>query len=316
MWKLYNRTKTKEDLDLPLYRPDYRETKLDQVVHFGDDYLMSAKIDDAHQLFVFDKDKIRSFSYRESKKAPSGLIEHTHKLDLPAPPKEFKNSIIRGGIFAIKEGKPVANAIIGGMLNSNVWKSREQQRTYGKLKPIIYDVNTWKGKDVSKAPYKEKLKILAEVNKSLPEFSLPDMAIEEEDKKRLLNKITSGEHPETAEGVVLWNLHNSSPPIKAKIFQDHDVYVKDFFAGEGKYKGKGIGGFTFSHSENGPIVGKVGTGLSDALRIDMHNNPEKYKGLVATVSSMEKYEKGALRAPSFKHWHESKNDITDEIVRK
>ncbi len=321
MWKLYNRTPSKDKLDLPLYRPDYKETKMDHVSHFGDDYIMSAKIDDAHQLFHFGKsgDPIRALSYRESKRHPSGLIEHTHKLDLPEVPKELANTVARGGIYAIdkRTGVAMQNALLGGLLNSNVWKSREQQKELGKLKTVIYDIEKYKGKDVSDLPYEDKLALLIEINKEVPHLAIPAMAHSKEEKDRLLKEIREGKHPETSEGVVLQHLKESRPPIKAKIFQEHDVYIKGFFSGEGKYKDVGVGGFYYSHTPDGEIAGKVGTGLSDELRKDMHRNQEKYKDAVAVVTAQEKYSSGALRVPAFKNWHIEKNpDRLDDLVKK
>ena len=46
------------------------------------------------------------------------------------------------------------------MLNANVWKSRELQNTHGKLRSAIFDVVTFKGKDMTKATYREKLEAL------------------------------------------------------------------------------------------------------------------------------------------------------------
>ena len=317
IWKMYNRTPTKESHNIPLYKPKYKEVDLDKVLEHGEDFLMSAKIDDAHQIFHFG-DKIRSFSYRESKRNPNGIIEHTHKLNLPDAPKELKDTIVRGGIYAIdnRTGRAMQNAELGGLLNSNVWKSREDQEKKGKLKTVIYDVQKYKGKDVSSEPYEKKLEILKEINQKLPQFELPSMATTAKEKEKLLNEISSGAHKETSEGVVLWPLKEGKPPIKAKVFKDHDVYVRDFFEGQGKYKHLGVGGFTYSHSPDGPIAGKVGTGLSDALRKDMYIFPDKYKGLVAIVGAQEKYNKGALRVPAFYGWHLDKQELPEDIIKK
>ena len=92
------------------------------------------------------------------------------------------------------------------------------------------------------------------------------MATAEMEKRKLFEDIRDDRVPETKEGVVLWNRKSGAPPIKAKFRRDHDVYVRAFYPGEGKYKNKGVGGFLFSHSPDGPIVGRVGTGLSDAQR--------------------------------------------------
>ncbi len=318
-WQLFNRTIHRKKIDLPDAKPSYREVDVTQSgKHIEDpEYVASAKIDDAHNLFVFPAsgEPIRVVSYRPSKRAQGGVIEHTHKV--PAlfgveTPKGMGNTVLRGGLFAMdpKTGKALEASQLAGMLNAGVWKSREQQREKGELIPILYDVVKYKGRDMERSSYAEKLKVLREVADTLP-FELPRMAFSAEDKKKLLSDIRHGHVPETKEGVVFWNLRQGSqPPIKTKFVKDHDVYIRDFFPGEGKYAGNGVGGFLYSHDPEGPIVGRVGTGLSDELRRDMHQHPNRYRGLVARVKAQDKYPSGALRAPAFMNWHLDKNDTT------
>jgi len=315
-WLLYNRTLDRKTTNLPDDKPKYREVKMDRASrHIEDpDTIASAKIDDAHNLFLLPAtgDQIRVVSYRSSKRSSTGVIEHTHKV--PAlygqkVPSGLGGTILRGGLYAMhpQSGKATPAKDLAGILNSNVWASREKQKQHGELIPVIYDVVKYKGKNMEGAPYAEKLKVLTEVADKLP-FELPRMAHSPEEKKDLITKIRTGQVPETEEGVVFWNLKKGEPPYKAKFTQDHDVYIRDFFHGGGKYANKAVGGFLYSYEENGPIVGRVGTGLSDELRIDMHNNPLKYRGLVARVRAQEKFPSGALRAPAFVDWHLDKNE--------
>lgn len=316
-WQLLNRTIHRQKVELPDTRPPYRETKVDQAEKHIDDpnYMASAKIDDAHNLFVMQKagDPIRVVSYRPAKRTQTGIIEHTHKV--PAlfgmkTPSGMGGTILRGGLFAMdpETGKATDAKDIAGMLNANVWTSREKQKKHGELVPVLYDVVSYKGRNMETASYGQKLQVLREVADALP-FTLPRMAFTAEDKKKLLSDIRHGRVPETKEGVVFWNLREGAqPPIKTKFVKDHDVYIKDFFSGEGKYRGNAVGGFLYSHDPDGPIVGRVGTGLSDELRRDMHEHPDKYRGLVARVTAADKFPSGALRAPAFQNWHLDKNE--------
>jgi hypothetical protein len=72
----------------------------------------------------------------------------------------------------------------------------------------------------------------------------------------------------------------------------------------GKYTGTGVGGFRYSHEPEGPIAGEVGTGLTDEVRKDMHENPDSYLGRIARVSYQNKKPSGALFAPSYISLHE------------
>lgn len=314
IWKFINKTFRREGHDLPDSKPAYKEISTDKVPFDDPKYLMSAKIDDAHNLFYFPEGgkQIRVLSYRAPKGGDTGIIEHTHKVPGiygQKTPKDLSGTIVRGGLFAThpKTEEATEAHILGGLLNSNVWKSRRGQEEHGELRPVLYDVVKYKGKDLSKAPYREKLEILKKIRKLLPVFELPPMASTGKEKRELLKKIQTGKLPHTREGVVLWDMDTSSSPVKAKFKKEHDVYIRGIFPGGGKYEGKAAGGFVFSHTPSGPIVGRVGTGLSDALRRHMHENPGPYSGAVAVVEAQSKYPNGALRAPAFKQFHLDKN---------
>lgn len=314
-WKLFNRTFTRKKMDIPTDKPTYREEHPAAAKVDDPAILMSAKIDDAHNLFLFPpKDRVRVVSYREGVKR--GLIEHTHKVpslqpDVRTPPG-LEDTVLRGGLYAMDPatGRATPAETVGGMLNSNVWKSRIKQGESGLLRAVLYDVSRFRGEDMTKAPYRDKLQVLEEVRKKLPGvFELPPMAVSHEEKKDFLDRIRRGDIPQTVEGAVLWNLDKGVPPVKLKFTKEHDVYIRGFFAGKGKYAKDAVGGFLYSHTPTGPVVGRVGTGLSDTLRRDMFENPEKYDRIVAKVKAPKIFESGALGgSPVFLGFHLDKND--------
>jgi 2'-5' RNA ligase len=312
-WLLYNRTPTRDTLgELPPARPAYRDTTPAAVDVNRDDEVMSAKIDDAHNLFVFPRrGQIRVLSHRASGRA-AGVIEHTHKVPGVfgvSTPEGLGDTVIRGGLYAVepRTGRAVASPVLAGLLNSNVWRSRSAQENAGELRPVIYDVVRYRGEPFADKPYDDKLRVLREVTSKVPSMTLPPMAETASAKRKLLEQIRSGELGDTREGVVMWNRVSAAPPTKAKFRETHDVYVRGFFPGSGKYAGRAVGGFTYSHTPDGPVVGRCGTGLSDAQRIDMHDKPDAYLGLVATVQAHEKFPSEALRVPAFDGWHLDKN---------
>jgi hypothetical protein len=88
--------------------------------------------------------------------------------------------------------------------------------------------------------------------------------------------------------------------------QEHDVYVREITPGRNKYKDIGAGAFRYSLTPNGPIVGKVGTGLSDELRKAMNANPEEFLKRVARIKTQGQFlASGAYRAPALIALHES-----------
>ncbi len=314
-WILMNRTTHRaKHPDLPDSKPKYREISPSKLTYDDSRTIFQPKIDDAHNLFVFPEsgDQIRVVSYRPTNRE-QGVIEHTHKIPGlygTKVPKDLGGTILRGGLYALhpQTGEATPAEHVGGLLNSDVWKSREKQREHGELLSVLYDVVRYRGKDMSQAPYKDKLEILQKVERALPHaFHLPRIARTTKEKKQMVEDIRQGKLPETREGVIVWDLEQGTNPTKAKFTKEHDVYVRDFFSGEGKYKGKGVGGFYFSHTPDGAIVGRVGTGLSDEQRIDMHKHPENYKGMVARVKAQQQYHSGALRAPAMLGWHLDKN---------
>jgi len=311
-WKLYNKTPTRSKLpEVPFKKDKYKEKTLDTLDPTDKSKVWSPKFDDAHSLFLLPKKgKIRAISYRPSVRSEH-VIEHTHKLQglhNTYAPTDLGNTILRGGIYAKSpSNRPIGANVLAGLLNSNVWKSREGQESAGKLKAVLYDVVKFKGKDLSTAPYAQKLEVLRQVADAIPAFELPEVAYTRNQKEKLRKAVLTGKHPETEEGLIEWDLNRSGVPTKIKKVQEHDVYIRNLFPGRGKYTDKAVGGFTYSHSPRGDIVGRVGTGFSDALRQDMAKNPGKYKGLVARVQAQTKYPTGALRGPSFKGFHLDKN---------
>lgn len=311
-WLLQNTTVTKETADVPQSKPKYKEIAPDKVDVTDASHLMMAKIDGAHNTFRLDAGgPVRVFSYRPTER-DSGIIEHTHRFvpGLTARvPNHLDGLVLRGELFAADPHTGRAREAVetGAVLNSGVWKSRDTQQ-HSPLRAIVFDVARRKGQDVESIPYQEKLDILQKVHKALPFLELPPMASSTKEKVTLLNRIRTGQEPTTREGVVLWPLQGGAP-IKAKFKPDHDVYVREIFPEQGA-RGEMAGGFAYSWSPTGKIVGRVGTGFNHELKKDMLANPEKYIGRVARVEAQSVYrdatspkKPGALRAPSFKDWH-------------
>lgn len=315
-WLLQNTTITKDRADIPQSKPKYKEVEPDAIDLTDDKQVMMAKIDGAHNTFKLDAGKpVRVFSHRPTERS-TGVIEHTHRF-LPGltatVPAHLDGLVLRGELFAADPhtGRTRAAVDTGGILNSNVWKSRETQQ-HSPLRAVIFDVARRAGEDVEEIPYKEKLKVLQRVSKALPFLELPPMARTTEDKVNLLNRIRTGQEPITNEGVVLWPMEGGAP-TKAKWRPDHDVFVREIFPEEGKREGM-AGGFAYSWTPRGKIVGRVGTGLPHTLKMDMLENPGDYIGRVARVRALDVYrdannpkKPGALRAPSFTDFHLDKN---------
>jgi len=275
---------------------------------------VQAKIDGAAALTKLMKDRIDVVSYRSSALTGRPII-HTERLFGGLPkikiPKELEGTVLRGEIYGTKDvdGGPLHPTELGGLLNAAVAKSLAAQKEKGiSLHNLIFDIYRRGSALVPSAtPYAARLSQIREVlsQLNLPQLHAPEvtgMADEPEAALKLFEQIQAGKHPYTTEGVVIHP--PTGKPIKSKFTGEHDVYVREMFPGLGKYKDRGVGGFRYSHDPEGPIVGEVGTGLSDELREDMFRNPQEYVGRVARVRSQEKLPSGALRAPALLALHE------------
>lgn len=308
-WLLRNVTPTREKAKLPSdtqYR--YRDVKMDRFDPHGEG-VDHAKLDGAHTLAHFEGGKFpRVYSYRKSKRDPSGLIEHSHKIehlwDGTKVPKELGDTMLRGEVWGrTHKGKPMDPSAVAGLLNSNIWKSRQDQKEVGKLRFSPFDIVRHKGKDVRHLPYEDRWKLVKQVAKQM-NLELPETASTPAAKRKLWEKIRSGDHHQTEEGIVRWT---EKGPVKLKVRQDVDVPIHGIFeAREGtKYHGNAAGGILVKHDG---VLSRVGTGFSDEQRRHMHQNPELYKGMIARVEMHDVTRHGKLRGPSFAGFHPDKNE--------
>lgn len=265
---------------------------------------LSAKLDGAHAAIQFGSkgSQVRVFSPRISKRTKSP-IEYTHKIPGVLgmkTPSSLTNTVVRGEVLAVKGRNSMGHTATASILNTkNVLDSRRKQRSIGKLKIFPFKVDVYKGKDVRNAPPQTQLSLLKQVTEHTG-WKTPEIATSPTAKKKLFERIQSGAHPMTNEGVVGFNLDDESlNPVKIKFRKDTDVIVRDIFPSR---KSGLAGGFLYSMSKNGPVVGRVGTGFDHATLKDMRENPQNYIGQRATVLYQEGGKK-SLRAPTFLRWH-------------
>jgi hypothetical protein len=127
-------------------------------------------------------------------------------------------------------------------------------------------------------PYKDKIDAIREVSRLLPDIEMPELVDTPERKQQLLRQISKGQHLKTKEGIVIYPLDGSKPK-KVKIRPDFDAEIVGTFDPTmgSKYDGVGIGGFLV-RPEGSKVTLRVGTGLTDAQRIDAFKNPDQYVG--------------------------------------
>lgn len=92
--------------------------------------------------------------------------------------------------------------------------------------------------------------------------------------------------------------------LKMKDKHTLDLAITDFVEGEGKYE-DALGAFVVDY--NGVSV-EVGSGLSDAVREQVWEDPEDYLDTIIEVSYQEITEKGSLRHPVFEGFRDDKSE--------
>lgn len=292
---------------IPSSKMKYRETSFDNIDVSSDD-VMQAKIDGANVVVGLQAGKpARVFSYRESAKQP--VIEHTHRIpdwNQRQVPPGLGGTVIRAELWGERGGRAIPAQELGGLLNTDVWKSRLQQEARGiQLKLSPFDVEKYRGRDASGMTWEEKRNVLQQAADSLGWLHMPPTAVTPDEKKKLISEIESGWLPETSEGVVLFP--KEGPPIKAKITPEYDGTITGTFEGRGKYEGRGIGGFLVKDESTG-VTNRVGGGLSDKLRRAAYEEPGLFKGLIAKIKSRGRFLGGKMRDPRFMEFHLDKND--------
>jgi ATP-dependent DNA ligase len=222
------------------------------------------------------------------------------------------NAEIRTETYAVdKNGRAVHPDVVTQILNSGVDKSLELQKSLGiKTTSALIDVDKFEGRDMRHASYGEKRKVLEQIAAHSPDFHLPDTAFTTKDKASLLSLMLSKKHPQSKEGLVVHDIHSPEVPFaKAKIIDEHDVFVTGIFKEEDVKAGRKpmAGGIIYSWDEGGKPVGKIGTGFNHAEKEDMLKNPSKYIGRVARVKALDLSRSKVLVKPSFSMWHVEKN---------
>jgi len=312
-WLLLNTTATNQTRpEIPQFKRSYSELTESQVLDRvrNENTLMAPKIDGAHVVFgLRPHRRIDVFSYRPSRKG-SELIDHSFKTDLYKykSPTSLGKTILRGELYGVdsKTQRPLHSAETGGLLNSGTRRSREMQKSQGKLTHLIYDIDTFRGKDVSQLPYSLKLELLKRVKQEMPELQIVQPARTYVEKSNLLDEVKSGKHPLSQEGVVVYNLHEATPE-KYKITKDIDVYFHAPFSplvGSRLEQMGAAGGFYASRELGGEPNIRVGGGLSDELRRDIAQNPEKYRNRLAKIYIQEELRSGKVRMPILKEFRD------------
>ena len=300
-WLVVNTTPTNS---VEYKKPKFKKVDTKDIdKFFSDDFVLSEKIDGAHAIVQLLNDSANVLSYRKSKDGRP--INYTYKIDLPRKlniPAKYRNTLLIGELYGSKRGKSIPAAELGGILNATLANAiQKKNRDRINLRLALFGA----GKDWTDMPYDKRREAVQGALDFLPPevFHEPEYAETEEQKRKLWESITSGTNQRTEEGVVAYPRAGGTPS-KLKLMDDFDVVIRNLIPGEGKYSGRGVGGFEYSDTADSPILGRVGTGFDDATREDMYTNPGTYLGRTARVKAQGRFPSGAYRVPAFISLHE------------
>ena len=230
----------------------------------------------------------------------------------------LEGTVIDGEIFF-----PSASASGAGMkdflsvvsiMNSTPEESIRKQAETAALGYAIFDVLWYKNKCVKYLPYGKRRAILEDIAENL-RVRCPDIQLVEvwyEDAWTCYNRVVSS----GGEGVVVKLLDSEYGKgwYKIKKRPTFSTVIIGFVEGKGKYKGM-VGAVRLGVYNDGEIVeiGRV-SGMSDDVRVDLTDFPDKYLGVVLDVTAQELtpgHPFCRLRHPS---WYALRPDVSPESV--
>lgn len=278
-------------------KPKYKESPVAE--DDSSKYFVTEKLDGAHFIAVVNPNGISFTSQRKSKSGDiitkEDNVPHLRDIKLP---KEYHGMIIRGELWHDKGFNTLS-----GILNSLPRNAVEQQLSKGLVRFAPFKIEKIPGQETPLA-YEQQYDLLKKLSKDLPYYFEPPKK-GEQGFKALFDEVGAAK----GEGIVLVD-KMTGDNIKMKHRFDYDLKIDSFTAGTGKYEGKAIGAINLV-DKNGKSAGKVGTGISDSLRVDMYKNPGKYIGKIVRVTSRKPL-LDKLREPSFEGFAIDK-DEADEV---
>lgn len=308
-WLLKNRTPTvKSRPDIRTDKLKIKESPVADIGHYmGRQYALSSKIDGGQVTVNFGDKGVEVFSHQPS--ASGELINHTYIVgaDKIRSTKALSGTQVRAEVYAMKGKKVLPLRVLGGLMNSapeKALRKMKEEKITLHLAPL--QVLKHKGRPVEARSYKQDQEILKTLVDRMPSnWRLPDIAYTKAKKEKMVKAIREGTHPLTEEGVVAWPINGPGGQPRKLPFRKHaQVYIREIYAMKRGGKPVGLaGGFQYSLTPRGKIVGKVGTGFSMALRKEMWESKNKMVGRKVVIESLGKHPSGAYRAPAFISFH-------------
>lgn len=261
-------------------------------------------------IYISPNGTIDLFSPRLSK-ITAGPILYTEKVltvktktDIP---QKYRDAFLVGEIYGVikQDGKEVVIPVneISAFLNSSLSRAIDWLKRKGaEFKVMVFDIAQAPKLGVNEPysiPYSDRKRLLERFLSHLPsnKFHAPIEVTDRQEAEKLLQDIIARKYPLTKEGIIIYP--EVGVPYKFKTYQEGKFWIVGFTPGRGKYKDRGVGGILIAETPDGPPIAVVGTGLTDELREEMYQHPEKFLYRQIAVKFQERTPSGSLRAPVF-----------------
>lgn len=305
---IYNLVRTKgQNWLLSIYRKDqpvqvklypkehFKQVPMDKVPELiANGATVTKKLDGAGTLLWLGKDGVRAFGIRTNAKGQkpeyTDAIGGLRSLRVP---KDLQDTLLRGEVIGVSKNKAISPNELSGILNATTMNAAMKRQGDG-IKLLVAALATHEN-GIDNYDQQRVNDIVARLNS---EHVAPMSTYSGDAALKLLKTLQAGGDPMTHEGVVIHQ--QGKRPLKAKFKDDYDAIIDGIFKAELQPGAKPrAGGFTYTLPGHSGTVGKVGTGFTHQMLVDMLKNPDSYIGRTARVASQEQYPSGALRAPSF-----------------
>ena len=269
-------------------------------------FVAQEKLDGMRAVVHVTKHGLRILSRSAGVDDPTRPLEKTSALPHLA---ELKFSGLCGTILDTEILIPGSDvATISGTVHRKATNGNTLQ-----VRVFIFDVIHYNHVNLTSKKYNERLLKLEEIAPQLlcPHISVLPVFRTASEKRRLYNSVTQS----GGEGIILKNVNAiyveggrpSNNWYKAKRSATFDCIILGFTKGAGKYNNR-IGAVRFGqYVEDRLLELGQASGMSDAVRKEMSDYPEKFIGKVVTIKGMERLRSGAIRHPQFLRMNESKH---------
>lgn len=302
------------------------------------EYVSEEKIDGGNNYLKFSNSGNIIWSHRLSKTNNKPIFHHnkySHLRDEIHP--EFENTVVRGELvfsdgnikridnkFYQSNGGQYANIISGLSNTKNPFESREAQKIEkGNISFVIWDIHKYKGKNVEKLSYGEKLQFMDEIaSKSKNIFVSRRFSSPEEAWNKIVNE-------EGGEGIVIKRLDLPSPQpdggikntwLKLKSHDSKDCKIIGWAPLKkvsGIIDNERLGKFVVEDKEGRKF--EVGSGIPDFERRWFRKNIDNIiKGESIIKVRYDSESETALQKPVYEGVHYEKSDgiITELSLEK